>query len=501
MEEDVPLIKKVERFKADLNVNGANARDVILATAAELGVPTEGQALGPLATACWKLLYGDGDEGASSGAGSSSSGKQPDITKDDTVTSMFNKLCLTAGEESAAAYTAARSVHLWWSSPDSAPSVFYSEVTVQDHVPGSFFMCCGFDGGYFGIQDNDGQTKTVLFSVWDASDAENDASHSAEDRVQIPYEAAHVRCQRFGGEGTGAQCIDQSTRWEVGQTMRMMVMHYEEPDGHACYGAWVSSEVAPDWVHLASYRVRNGRPFGGFYSFVEDFRRDGESVAQLRRALYGPSWTWSENAGWMAATEASFTASNSPVERPDTIDTEPGSEPGTQVLANGGDLAGAAKLNWPPFALKPGTAGPPTLPAGMNPTTVFTTAAPVSPTKLLVLKPDSVATNCPLCHIRGDCAPFCGGDCCLRAQCQGSDAPFPGEQCIWKCADGPLCHFHASGGKKCPLCGYTNSGEGPFCFGDCCGSSQCQGSSPFMAGKRCDWACAQGAKCAYHANQ
>ena len=74
MEEDVPLIKKVERFKADLNVNGANVRDVILAAAAELGVPTEGQALGPLATACWKLLYGDSDMGASSGAGSSSSG-------------------------------------------------------------------------------------------------------------------------------------------------------------------------------------------------------------------------------------------------------------------------------------------------------------------------------------------------------------------------------------------------------------------------------------------
>ena len=101
MAEAVPLIKKVERFKADLNVNGANAREVVLAAAAALCVPTEGQALGPLATACWKLLYGDSDEGASSGAGSSSSGKQPDITKDDTVTSMFNKLRLTAGEEAA----------------------------------------------------------------------------------------------------------------------------------------------------------------------------------------------------------------------------------------------------------------------------------------------------------------------------------------------------------------------------------------------------------------
>ena len=34
MAEDVPLFKKVERFKADLSVNSANARDVILAAAA-----------------------------------------------------------------------------------------------------------------------------------------------------------------------------------------------------------------------------------------------------------------------------------------------------------------------------------------------------------------------------------------------------------------------------------------------------------------------------------
>jgi hypothetical protein len=103
MADSVPLFKKVERFKADLGVGGANARDAILETAACLSIPAHGQGLGPLANACWKVLYGDKDAGSSpAGAGSASSScKQPDITKDDTVTSMIEKLSLTAGEEAA----------------------------------------------------------------------------------------------------------------------------------------------------------------------------------------------------------------------------------------------------------------------------------------------------------------------------------------------------------------------------------------------------------------
>jgi len=413
-------------------------------------------------------------------------------------------------------YPAARSVHLWWSTPDETPSVFYNEVVVQEHVPGSYFMCAGFSGGYCGIQDNDGQTKTLLFSVWDASDAENDEGATLDDRVQITYEASHVLCKRFGGEGTGAQCIDVTTRWEVGQTVRLMVMQHLEPSGHACYAAWVSSEVAPDWVHLASYRVQKGSRFGGFYSFIEDYRRDGETVNQLRRAQYGPAWSWSESAGWMPASQVSFSASSSERERPDTIDTYPGTEPGTQMLANGGRLKGEAKLKLPPYQLEPGCT-PPTLPPGVNPATFFTTEAPTSPEKdpPKIQKPTPVITQCPLCPNKGECAPFCCGDHCGSAQCQGYAnwiedfglvSPFPGTRCIWKCAEGPLCHFHASQGKKCPLCGAARrpqpkEEEGPFCGGDSCGSSQCQARSPFLPqDRRCDWACAEGAQCAYHAN-
>ena len=87
---------------------------------------------------------------------------------------------------------------------------FSSKVVVQATTPGSFFMCCGFSGGYFGLQDHGG-FRRILFSVWDVSSEmyqgrDDPVETRSEDRVQVLYQAPHVHVQRFGGEGTGAQC-------------------------------------------------------------------------------------------------------------------------------------------------------------------------------------------------------------------------------------------------------------------------------------------------------
>jgi hypothetical protein len=37
--------------------------------------------------------------------------------------------------------------------PDALGDVFYNELTVERSTPGSYFMACGFTGGYLGIQD------------------------------------------------------------------------------------------------------------------------------------------------------------------------------------------------------------------------------------------------------------------------------------------------------------------------------------------------------------
>jgi len=47
-------------------------------------------------------------------------------------------------------FRAARSVHLRYPAPES--SLFYNEVVVEESVNGSYFMACGWNTGYFGIQ-------------------------------------------------------------------------------------------------------------------------------------------------------------------------------------------------------------------------------------------------------------------------------------------------------------------------------------------------------------
>ena len=130
-----------------------------------------------------------------------------------------------------ARYTAARSVHCWWE-PDSKAkkehvTAFCNAVTVKKSTPGSYFMMTGFPGGYGGVQEMDctsdgAVVKRVLFSVWDHSSEMYQGKADprlvpAAERVEVLYAAPFVQINRFGGEGTGAQCIweTQSDRFKI----------------------------------------------------------------------------------------------------------------------------------------------------------------------------------------------------------------------------------------------------------------------------------------------
>ena len=69
---------------------------------------------------------------------------------------------------------ACRSVHLWYTGPEAI--AFYNEVTVEKSAPGTYFMACGFGGGYFGIQELGNGKKVVLFSVWEPDIGNNPAT-------------------------------------------------------------------------------------------------------------------------------------------------------------------------------------------------------------------------------------------------------------------------------------------------------------------------------------
>lgn len=176
----------------------------------------------------------------------------------------------------------ARSVHIGWTAPENCHS-FAVTLDILKSAPGTFFMAVGWSQGYFGIQDlGDGQSGLIC-SVWDGNDKDPNIVQQAKALSCAP--GATVR--RFGGEGVGLQCL----------------MPFPLPTkSEGPYRFCVDSEiVTAEWtlyrafvhfgtgsrIKLVEYLSRmEGRRLRGFYSFIEDFRRDGDSAEKERRALF-----------------------------------------------------------------------------------------------------------------------------------------------------------------------------------------------------------------------
>jgi hypothetical protein len=218
--------------------------------------------------------------------------------------------------------------------------MFYNEVVVQESVNGSYFMACGWNTGYFGIQQLDvPDDKVVLFSVWDPSRGDDPAAVKQEDRVEVLYEGEGVRVKRFGGEGTGGQCM-WKFNWHLGETNRFIIGAQIEGQKTA-YTAWFHADGL--WKKLASFRTRTGGlPLRGYYSFIEDFRRDGKSVREIRRARFGNGWVMTTKSEWVPLDKARFTASGAEWESKENIDA--GVEGSCFHLATGGDLKQSREL-------------------------------------------------------------------------------------------------------------------------------------------------------------
>jgi hypothetical protein len=244
--------------------------------------------------------------------------------------------CLAADRKEA--FRAARSVHLSYPAPEGL--LFYNEVVVDQSVNGSYFMACGWNTGYFGIQQLGApDDKVVLFSVWDPSKGDDPNGVKKEDRVEVLYEGEAARIKRFGGEGTGAQC-KWTFNWRIGETNRFIIGSRID-DQKTTYTAWFWASNA--WKKLASFRTRtHGSPLSGYYSFIEDFRRDGKSVREMRRARFANGWVKTTQGDWVPLAKARFTASNAEWESKENIDA--GVEAGSFYLATGGDLKKTREL-------------------------------------------------------------------------------------------------------------------------------------------------------------
>jgi hypothetical protein len=200
---------------------------------------------------------------------------------------------------------AARSVHLKYLAPEG--TLFLNEVTVEESVTASYFMACGFQRGYFGIQQLGDDSGRILFSVWDPTDGHDPNAVQDEDRVEVLSHGDGVIVKRFGGEGTGGQSF-WSYDWKLGHTYKFLVEGRVEGDKTIFSGYFFVPERG-GWQHLATFRTKTGgAPLQSYYSFVEDFRRDGASAEEIRRARFGNGWVKTLGGEWVSLTRAQFTA-------------------------------------------------------------------------------------------------------------------------------------------------------------------------------------------------
>ena len=221
---------------------------------------------------------------------------------------------------------AARSVHLQWSAAEC--EAFYLEATVEQSTPGTYFSAIGWSGGYFGIQEVRDGKQVAIFSVWDPTKGDDPKAVKPEERVELLHEGEGVRIKRFGGEGTGGQCM-LDFPWALGETVRFLVRAevHEAPGGaggKTAYAGWIFDPSQQAWRHLVTFRTRNGgKLLRGLYSFVEDFKRDNKSADEVRRARFGNAWMKPIAGEWQAVTQAKFTASRADWEARDTINAGP----------------------------------------------------------------------------------------------------------------------------------------------------------------------------------
>lgn len=180
----------------------------------------------------------------------------------------------------------APSVHIRYHHPDAKDSVvgYYNEIRVEETVKHTYFCTVGFDVGYFGIQDH-GSGPIAIFSVWDKGGGKDDSSAVEEaDQTQVLYTHPKAKSSRFGGEGSGAKTM-LPFAWEVGKAYRFLVQLTPQESG-TVYTAWIS-EVGQPWQKIAAYEtVMTKKNLLGFYSFIEDYARNGATGQKARLAYY-----------------------------------------------------------------------------------------------------------------------------------------------------------------------------------------------------------------------
>lgn len=251
------------------------------------------------------------------------------------MTGLYCALALLIGADESLKGIACRSVHLGYSGKEAI--AFYNEVKVRHSAPGTYFCAIGWNQGYFGIQELPDGKKLAIFSVWDNAQGDDPNLIPNEQRVRLVRKGEGVRVGRFGGEGTGGQSFYR-WNWDLDQTVAFLVT--AKPDGPRMeYSGFLKTSPKDPWFPMVTFStLSNAKRMSGFYSFVEDFKRDRISTTKTRQALFSNAWlakasTLDQPWTWSPVTGAKFTADSNPV-----VNIDARLEGDSYLLATGGEI-------------------------------------------------------------------------------------------------------------------------------------------------------------------
>lgn len=112
----------------------------------------------------------------------------------------------------------------------------------------------------------------------------NSSAVDEADRTEVVFTNENAKSSRFGGEGSGAKTI-MPFDWKLGKTYKFIVLLTPQEKG-TLYSAWIG-EKGGEWQKIATYKtVMTKKSIRGFYSFVEDYARNGETGQSARLAFY-----------------------------------------------------------------------------------------------------------------------------------------------------------------------------------------------------------------------
>ncbi|CAE7949925.1 Ttn, partial [Symbiodinium sp. KB8] len=191
--------------------------------------------------------------------------------------------------------------HTRWLSEPGKVHAFACQVRVLEPSECTYYCACGFQSGYCGIQQLEGQKQMILFSLW---------NHQKSARVENLVAAPGVDAKPFGGEGMGmgAYCDKGPlAAWRAGEAYLFVIRSRAVESGsevschlHKPQEGWV--EFAR---HLRPEPEEDRGKLWGLYSFIEDFT--GNSV---RRSAQYAAWVQVEpGAEWQAVASIKGTSS------------------------------------------------------------------------------------------------------------------------------------------------------------------------------------------------